>query len=190
MRSESHTLIATLLGVVNQWRRREGLSRETVVQFIVEAHERLGADTVTQIFFDPPSRDPVERMKANADRVFRWLDDSSKDKNLLPANFTMSVIAALPADLKIQALGDLLTPLGVSVRLMEPAGGQREVLCMLRTLIKENGEAQQAVAGLVDGADDNELQEAHRELSESMAATGEALQMIDSMRRTPQLSVV
>lgn len=38
---------------------------------------------------------------------------------------------------------------------------------MLRTLIKENGEAQQAVANLVDGADDQELQEAHRELSES-----------------------
>lgn len=35
---------------------------------------------------------------------------------------------------------------------------------MLRTLIKENGEAQQAVASLVDGADDQELQEAHREL--------------------------
>lgn len=190
MRSESHTLIATLLGVVNQWRRREGLSRETVVQHIVEAHELLGADTVTGIVFDPPSRDVVERMKANADRVFRWLDDSTKDKNLLPANFTMSVIAALPDDLKIQALGDLLTPLGVSVRLMEPAGAQREVLCMLRTLIKENGEAQQAVAGLVDSADDNELQEAHRELSESMAATGEALQMIDSMRRSPKLSVV
>ena len=28
---------------------------------------------------------------------------------------------------------------------------------MLRTLIKENGEAQQAVANLVDGADDQEL---------------------------------
>lgn len=24
MRTESHTLISTLLGVVNQWRRREG----------------------------------------------------------------------------------------------------------------------------------------------------------------------
>lgn len=41
MRSESHTLISTLLGVVNQWRRREGWSRETVVQHIVEAHERI-----------------------------------------------------------------------------------------------------------------------------------------------------
>lgn len=41
MRNESHTLISTLLGVVNQWRRREGWSRETVVQHIVEAHERI-----------------------------------------------------------------------------------------------------------------------------------------------------
>ncbi|HDY5535083.1 TPA: hypothetical protein RQ726_006705, partial [Pseudomonas aeruginosa] len=44
-------------------------------------------------------------------------------------------------------------------------------------------EAQQAVANLVDGADDQELQEAHRELSESRAATDEALRMIDQMRR-------
>ncbi|HEJ4494643.1 TPA: hypothetical protein SL547_005119, partial [Pseudomonas aeruginosa] len=51
------------------------------------------------------------------------------------------------------------------------------------TLIKENGEAQQAVANLVDGADDQELQEAHRELSESRAAADEALRMIDQMRR-------
>ncbi|RWY01671.1 hypothetical protein EQH77_30820, partial [Pseudomonas aeruginosa] len=87
-------------------------------------------------------------------------------------------------DLKVQALGDILTPLGVSVRLIGGDAGQRpEVLCMLRTLIKENGEAQQAVANLVDGADDQELQEAHRELSESRAATDEALRMIDQMRR-------
>ncbi|HBO8374848.1 TPA: hypothetical protein L5B58_006343, partial [Pseudomonas aeruginosa] len=65
--------------------------------------------------------------------------------------------------------------------------GEREVLCMLRSLIKENGEAQQAIASLVDGADEGELQEAHRELSESRAATEEALRMIDQMRRKPRL---
>ncbi|MCS7821913.1 hypothetical protein N0019_26535 [Pseudomonas aeruginosa] len=187
MRSESHTLISTLLGVVNQWRRREGWSRETVVQHIVEAHERINAHVTTGIVFDPPSRDAMDRMKANADRVFRWLDDSTKDNNLLPANFLPSILAALPSDLKIQALGDLLTPVGVSVRLIDGVGGEREVLCMLRSLIKENGEAQQAIASLVDGADEGELQEAHRELSESRAATEEALRMIDQMRRKPRL---
>ncbi|EMH6924414.1 hypothetical protein N0002_24295 [Pseudomonas aeruginosa] len=184
MRTESHTLISTLLGVVNQWRRREGWSRETVVQHIVEAHERIQGALVTGIIFDPPTRDTTERMKVNADRVFRWLDDGTKDTNLVPANFVPSILAALPTDLKVQALGDILTPLGVSVRLIGGDAGQRpEVLCMLRTLIKENGEAQQAVANLVDGADDQELQEAHRELSESRAATDEALRMIDQMRR-------
>lgn len=83
MRSESHTLISTLLGVVNQWRRREGWSRETVVQQIVEAHERIQGALVTGIVFDPPTRDTTERMKVNADRVFRWLDDGTKDTNLV-----------------------------------------------------------------------------------------------------------
>ncbi|MBN0437935.1 hypothetical protein JTM67_36255, partial [Pseudomonas aeruginosa] len=84
MRNESHTLISTLLGVVNQWRRREGWSRETVVQHIVEAHERIQGALVTGIVFDPPTRDATERMKVNADRVFRWLDDGTKDTNLVP----------------------------------------------------------------------------------------------------------
>lgn len=110
MRSESHTLISTLLSVVNQWRRREGWSRETVVQHIVEAHERINAHIATGIVFDPPSRDAMDRMKANADRVFRWLDDSTKDNNLLPANFLPSILSALPNDLKIQALGGPADP--------------------------------------------------------------------------------
>lgn len=132
MRNESHTLISTLLGVVNQWRRREGWSRETVVQHIVEAHERIQGALVTGIVFDPPTRDTTERMKVNADRVFRWLDDGTKDTNLVPANFVPSILAALPTDLKVQALGDILTPLGVSVRLIGGDAGQRpEVLCML-----------------------------------------------------------
>ncbi|MCS9500340.1 hypothetical protein N1E27_29850, partial [Pseudomonas aeruginosa] len=92
MRTESHTLISTLLGVVNQWRRREGWSRETVVQHIVEAHERIQGALVTGIVFDPPTRDTTERMKVNADRVFRWLDDGTKDTNLVPANFVPSIL--------------------------------------------------------------------------------------------------
>lgn len=183
MRTESHTLISILLGVVNQWRRREGWSRETVVQHIVEAHERIAGPMVTGIQFDPPTRDVPERMKVNADRVFRWLDDATKDTNHLPANFIPSVLAALPADLKVQALGDVLTPLGVSVRLIDDvAGFQPEVLASLQHLIKESSEAQQAVACLVDGATPAELQDAHRELIEAREAVDRGLAMVDQMR--------
>lgn len=183
MRGESHTLIATLLGVVNQWRRREGWSRETVVQHIVEAHSRIEGPMVTGIRFDPQTTDTAERMKVNADRVFRWLDDATKDANLLPANFIPSVLAALPSDLKVQALGDVLSPLGISVRLIsEDRGPKLEVLDLLRTLMKEHGEAHQAVAGLVDGATEKELQDAQRELTEALAATTRGLQMIEQLR--------
>lgn len=41
-------------------------------------------------------------MKVNADRVFRWLDDGTKDTNLVPANFVPSILAALPTDLKVR----------------------------------------------------------------------------------------
>lgn len=95
MRIKSHvprTLIALLASAVNDWRRAEGWSRETVVQVIVEHHQRVGGEQLTGLVFAPPSIDPFDRAKASADRVFRWLDDQTKDTNLMPANFLPSLL--------------------------------------------------------------------------------------------------
>ncbi len=63
----------------------------------------------------------------------------------MPANFVPSILAA-PDDLKSRpwATPDAAGRVGALDR--GDAGHRPEVLCMLRTLIKENGEAQQAVA--------------------------------------------
>ncbi len=96
MRDVSHkTWIAIVLDHVNAWRKANGWSRETVVQMIVEAHECTNGPVVTGIKFEPHTADTFERWKVNADRVFRWLDDSSKDTNLLPTNFIPSILAAM-----------------------------------------------------------------------------------------------
>ena len=58
MRIKSHvprTLIALLASAVNDWRRAEGWSRETVVQMIVEHHQRIGGEQLTGLVFAPPS---------------------------------------------------------------------------------------------------------------------------------------
>lgn len=175
MRSESQaqeTTIATVARYVNVWRLREGWSRETVVEQIVNAHERIGGPLVTDIRFEPNSSDTFKRMKANADRVFRWLDDLSKDNNLLPVNFLPSIIAALPEDLRLHCLTDMLRPTGCSVRLIcNDLDRDFLPLKSLQTLIKEAGEAQQAVSALVDGATQEELEIAIKELGDLFAAT-------------------
>ena len=83
MRDVSHkTWIAIVLDHVNAWRKANGWSRETVVQMIVEAHDRMNGQVVTGIKFEPHTADTFERWKVNADRVFRWLDDSSKERRV------------------------------------------------------------------------------------------------------------
>ena len=73
--SHNRTLIAILRDAVEAWRKRNGWSRETAAQTIVDAHERIGGPANSGIVFEPPSIDAFKRVKANADRIFRWLDD-------------------------------------------------------------------------------------------------------------------
>ena len=103
MRSNPHkTRIAMYRECLEEWRKRDGLSRETVCQLIVEAHERTDGPATTGIRFEPPTTDAYERQKVNAERIFRWLDDVSKDKNLLPANFEASIEEAMPLDIYLK----------------------------------------------------------------------------------------
>lgn len=181
MRDKSHTtLIALLLAHINAWRKSEGWSRETVVAAIVDAHERIGGPATTGIRFEPPTTDVFERMKVNADRVFRWLDDSSKDTNLLPANFIPSILAAMPDDVRMHYFDDLLRPFGASARRTADCSGDADFLCLLRGVLVENSDAQRALADLVDGATTSELVTAQRELSESLHSTQKALDAVEA----------
>lgn len=123
-KSQKETLISSLLNYVNLWRKSRSWSRETVVQMIVEAHERIEGPAVTDIRFEGSHPDVFMRQKTNADRVFRWLDDSTKDTNLLPANFLPSILAAMPADIRIQCVNELFQCADITVRAIEamPAG--------------------------------------------------------------------
>lgn len=172
MRHESHeTPIATLLRYVNVWRKREGWSRETVVQCIVEAHERIKGPVATGIRFETCITDQFQRMKNNADRIFRWLDDSAKDTNLLPANFLPSLLAAMPQDLRQHCADDLLRSCSMSTQIIQTeAGGPLRVVDLLQSCLKEGAEANQALARLVDGATEQELLDAQREVTEALEA--------------------
>ena len=178
----SHTLIAQLASAVNEWRRAEGWSRKPVVQVVVEHHQRVGGEQLTGLVFAPPSIDPFDRAKASADRVFRWLDDQTKDTNLMPANFLPSLLGAMPLARRAALAGELLHELGLAVRplvTVDSAGGL-DAVEMLQSLLARHAEAASSVAELVDGIDPGELARAQAGLAAMVAAGQQALHLVEA----------
>lgn len=184
MRDTSHnTFTGVLRDAVESWRKASAWSRETVVMHIVEAHERLGGPASTSIVFDPPTRDTFERAKVNADRVFRWLDDVTKDTNTCPPNFVPSILAALPLDRRMAVVNEWLRPLDICCR---PAGHRDEqisadeALNSFKHLVNASADAQTSVADLLDGVEPGELERAQAALCESMHSIQHTLHLVET----------
>jgi hypothetical protein len=189
MRCAPHdqTLIGIVRHHVDDWRRDNGWSRETVVQQIVEAHERLGFDRLTGIRFEPPTTDAYGRMKINAERVYRWLDDTSKDKNLLPANMLWSILAAMPMDRRQALAWALLAPVdlgAVEIGMDEAAGDDHTVVVHLQALVATGADSQVAVSKMLDGIDPGESEAAQAKLGRALSAVRRALSWVT--RRKPK----
>jgi hypothetical protein len=172
MRSNPHTPTKTRIAMyrecVEEMRKREGWSRETVCQMIVEAHERIGGPATTGIRFEPPTTDAYERQKVNAERIFRWLDDVTKDKNLLPANFEASIEEAMPIDIYLKFENMRLARRGVELRQIEVAPCPvLDVTPHLRALVKESAEATTSLLGIGPDATVDQLEHACRELQDA-----------------------
>lgn len=165
--------IAIVSDHIEAWRREHRWSRETVADFIVQAHIRIGGPVFTGITFEPPTTDTFERMRVNADRIFRWLDDHTKDRNLLPFNFVLSIIAALPEDRRVLLVNDLLHPVCLSVTTVidgdiEPT--QEEINEHFRAVVAQTADATIAASQLLDGVHGNEADHAEAKLSLAGAA--------------------
>lgn len=180
--SQHRTQIAILRDAVEVWRKRNGWSRETAAQTIVEAHERIGGPASTGIVFEPPSRDTFERVKANADRIFRWLDDSTKDKNLLPVNFVSSILAALPDEQRLQLADELLAPVGLAARYADDdstVGTPHGIALHFRAVVEHSAAAGVAMSQMLDGIDPGEPEHAKKKLSIASATLQRALGLVN-----------
>jgi hypothetical protein len=182
MQHSSHhpSWISIVRDAVEAWRKQNGWSRETAAQMIVEAHERNGLHQVSGIVFDPHTRDAYARMKVNADRIFRWLDEVTKDRNLLPANFILSILTALPADLRMHTINKMLWPVELGCRQIGAVCSSRP-LALLQAMLAEAADAESAVAALVDGIDPGELETAHQKLTEAITAFTRARDTVESL---------
>lgn len=162
---------------IEAWRRDNRWSRETVADQIVQAHIRIGGPSFTGIAFEPPTTDTFERMRVNADRIFRWLDDTTKDRNLLPFNFQLSIIAALPEDRRVVLLNDLLNPLGLHVELGHEGDGevtQQEIAEAFHALVDHSAQVTIATSQLLDGVHEGEAGHAAKKLGLMAATIGKA----------------
>lgn len=181
-RTHEKTLIAIIRDHVEDWRRENGWSRETVADQIVQAHERIGGPRLTDIVFDPPTRDTFERMRVNADRIFRWLDDATKGKNLLPPNFIWSILAALPIERRIHLADDLLHPVGLAVsgETEDPEEPTVQAVAIhFRALVTHSADATVAMSEMLDGVHPGEAERAKKTLSIAGAAIQRARNLVD-----------
>lgn len=187
MRANSHqpeeqqgTLISVLVNAVNQWKRQNDWSRETVADQIVQSHVNNSSHLVTGITFEMTGNDEYRRQHTNANKIFRWLDELTKDNNLLPANFIKSILKALPMPLRLKTVNTLLLDLELTAKPIV-YGTKVEPLEMLRQILQETSEVTNAYAQLVDGIDPGELELALETSANAIATLTEAKVVIQNM---------
>lgn len=181
MRNASQkTKLAHLMAYVDKWRERVG-SREAVAVAIVEAHVAAGFNSRAKLHFET-SGDTFTRAKNAADRIFRWLDDKTKDGNFMPANFEDSILLAMPEDLRLAYLNDWLRQFGMAAKGVHEA---IDAICPSQALpgvIKESSEATFAMASLSDEPSIAELDAADREFAEAIEAMRKGRAAIQAKR--------
>lgn len=181
MRTSSHkTVIGVVRDYLDQWRKERGLTHQTAAMAMVEHYVASGHDRVWQVDFHPGG-DGYAAVKANSERIWRWLDDQTKDTTLLPANMLPVVMGVLPFNLRVMCVNELLQPLGLSVSIRPgvlPAVTHAQVLA---SSAKESGEAIAALAGLADGWTEQDLAATRAELQEAMATYKAALTFVESL---------
>ncbi|WJF91978.1 hypothetical protein QS306_14495 [Paraburkholderia bonniea] len=165
-RSPIEALKSTATGVMKSLH----ISRETMVERVVEAHARIGAIERTGIEFND-HRDPVTRQKTNADRVFRWLDDAETDRNLLSVNMLPSIVAGLPVDVATEVLNEILAPAGFAVRpLRADPVEEFDPVEIVRAILSANHRTEADATALLDGIDPGEARRLYAALTESIRA--------------------
>lgn len=163
----------TLVGIVRfhveLWRQREGWTKETMASAIIDTHESLGGPQRTGIYFKPATQDIFIRERVNAERLYRWLDDETKEINLLPSNFLYSVLMAMPEHIRLNCMDDLLRPLKLEAcGLSRTAEWEVNLRKNLRELICEDAKAHATYLAMVDFAGPLSIDDVLIELNESI----------------------
>ncbi|MGP8437159.1 hypothetical protein ACT2FY_13055 [Paraburkholderia fungorum] len=181
MRDSSHkSRIGIIRDHVAAWRKAYGWSRETAAAEIVAAHERIGGHLSGVIVFDRHG-DVYTTQKNHADRIWRWLDDESKENNLMPANFENSILAALPLDRRVDLLNEILAQIDCAARARHhDADAQLNAHELVQTIIRANHRTESDATDLLDGVDPGELPRLHSSLVDDIRVKQRTLRVVES----------
>ena len=174
------TVIGIIRDYVGVWMRQEQFSRETVAQLIVDTHIKRGAQMVIKHKFDSHERDLCTRLKIYADAIFRWLNDFEKDTTLLPVNFIPSILDAMPHDLKLHCWEEISNLFGLGAHCLHESKEEFKPHTHLKSLIKESGEAESAIADVIADPSLPNLERAHKETTEAHEAAKAAKEAIEA----------
>lgn len=186
MRSMSYrSPIAAIKGNLTEWRNSRGWSRETVVEELVAAHARIGAELRTGVRFSD-HHDASTRQKTNADRVYRWLDDDDNDRNLLSVNMLPTLLAGMPADAALAVLNEIIAPAGF---VAHPAGRTNgegvDANEIVQAIVRANHRTEADAADLLDGIHPGELPRLHNSLINDITVKKSLASAVEAaMRRT------
>ncbi len=183
MRDSYHerTLIAIIAAAIVEWKDSKGWSRETVADKIISHFYDLQPKGLPGISFNlNSSGDEYQRMHVNANKLFRWLDEITKD-GTLPSNMCVYLLGALPVDLRTKTVNNLMALGGINMTAKPVLHADPDhPLEMLENVLTESAEATKALAALVDGVDPGELEHAQHTLSMAIAAMQSAKRVIDA----------
>ncbi len=119
--------------------------------------------------------------KTNAERIARWLDDQTKDSSLLPVNMLPVVLGALPMDLRLACVTEMMGALGFDVAIAKLGIPDATHAALVAAAAKEAGEAVAAFSLLADGMSQPVLMRAKVELEEGRAALCDAINHVDGL---------
>lgn len=178
MQNDSHerTWVALILDELEDWRREIGASRESLAILIVEAHERIGGHQVSRITFERQG-DAYQLAKNSADRIYRWLDEVTKDKNPLPANFVRVILAALPDARRMRLADELMATIGLAAVPRDDADHNDDgrdvhtvVVEHLQVVVAHSADAQVAMSQMLSGIAPGEPERARKKVALAIAA--------------------
>lgn len=181
MNTHASSVAGILRAEIEAWRRANTItcmSREAFAAMVMEAHQAVGGEAVTGVDFTF-SGDTYTQAKKAAQKLFRWLDGGSP----LPADIVPAILAALPLDVKLHCLNQMYRPQGIEAHSMAQVAPARfDGMAHLQHMIKENAEAQSAVVMAATAQTPEAIQNAIKEVSESIQVNLDAKRSLEAAR--------
>lgn len=181
--SHSRTVVAALAAAMTDWKDSNAWSRESVADIVAgHFHDHHPNGLQGLVFQRRGSGDEYTRMHSNANKLFRWLDEVTKDTNLVPVNLLPYLLGAMPMQLRTKTINNILTLGGINmsakpVDYVHPT----KPLEMLEQVLSDSSEAAKALAALVDGVDPGELEHAQQTLTLALSSLQSAKDVIDCL---------